>query len=75
MSRRRANKLRSRERRAERRWLTHASGCTEPHCATKWFNDPELLAEFMVDPERVAYSVSVPRSLRHILGRRLGDKR
>lgn len=50
-----------------RRDLVHAAGCTEPNCSSKYYMDPEILDEVRnAEGER---TVSVPRSLRHIIGR------
>jgi len=56
---RRVWKRRNRRRMQAERWsLVHAAGCTERDCCTKAAYD------FGFD-----YFVSVPRSLRHLLGR------
>lgn len=50
-----------------RRDLVHAAGCNEPNCSTKYYMDPEILDEVRnAEGER---TVSVPRSLRPIIGR------
>jgi hypothetical protein len=56
------------------RWeLVHAAGCQEEHCAAKWMLDPtnaEWLKEY-----NLTKPVSVPRSLRHLLGRYIESKK
>lgn len=69
MKRRTAKKQAARRLRANRRFSVHAAGCTEANCSTKWYNDAEIVAE-MQDVAQ-GMPVSVPRSLRAILGRYL----
>lgn len=53
------------------RWeLVHAAGCMEEHCATKWMTRPSDFAEFILE-YNLTKPVSVPKSLRHLLGRYL----
>lgn len=58
----------NREARAARWELVHLAGCTEHHCATNWWL--ELIDEGDLPPRRV----SVPRSLRPLLGRYIGGR-
>ncbi len=53
------------------RWeLVHAAGCMEENCAAKWMTQPSDFAEF-ISEYNLTKPVSVPRSLRHLLGRYL----
>lgn len=53
------------------RWeLVHAAGCTEKDCATKWMTRPSDFDEF-ISEYNLTKPVSVPKSLRHLLGRYL----
>ncbi len=56
----------NRETRAARWELVHLAGCTERHCATNWWL--QLIEPGDLPPRRV----SVPRSLRPLLGRYIG---
>jgi hypothetical protein len=57
----------ARKDRSIRRDLVHAAGCTEPDCATKFYRVPEILE--MVRNAEGDRHVSVPRSLRGVIGR------
>ncbi len=49
------------------RWeLVHAAGCMEEHCAAKWMLNSANI-EWLKD-YNLTKQVSVPRSLRHLLG-------
>jgi hypothetical protein len=51
------------------RWeLVHAAGCTEERCATKWVTEVSAFIEYVLD-YNLTKPVSVPKSLRHLLGR------
>lgn len=51
------------------RWeLKHAAGCTEPLCSTKWMLRAEKITDYLQE-YKLTKPVSVPKSLRHILGR------
>lgn len=47
-----------------RKGLVHAAGCVEANCTSKFYLDPENLGEV-----RGGTPISVPRSLRPIIGR------
>ncbi len=66
MKRRTQKKRARRSLRLERKMLVHAAGCVVPDCGTKHWDvllDPELMP---------SHPVSVPRSLRTIIGRFMG---
>jgi hypothetical protein len=70
MNRRLFNKRAAREARVERQQLVHAAGCVNPHCSSKWFmENPEWAKDPELAPTR---RVSVPRSIRPILGSHVG---
>jgi hypothetical protein len=51
------------------RWnLTHSAGCIDKDCATHWVKDLQKFKEFAADIA-LTKPVSVPRSLRFLLGR------
>lgn len=61
---------RARALRSTRRDLVHAAGCVEENCASKaWHRDPEIVAEVRSVAREQQRTVSVPRSLRRLLGR------
>lgn len=59
----------SRKNRSIRRDLVHAAGCVEPNCSTRFYLHADILEEVRNDVDR--QTISVPRSLRPIIGRRL----
>lgn len=59
----------SRMNRSVRRDLVHLAGCTESNCAYRILLEADIIEEVRNDvAER---TISVPRSLRSIIGRRL----
>jgi len=51
------------------RWnLIHSAGCVDENCTTHWVKDLQKFKEYIVDI-KLTKPVSVPKSLRTILGR------
>jgi hypothetical protein len=53
-----------------RRELVHSAGCVEPNCATHYVRDKKEF-NFAIGYFDLTKPVSVPKSLRHLLGRYL----